>query len=72
MLGADPSLPFPVSKTPKSLTIAIAGGASSGHALFLPNQGYSPVTKEIKLPVNSRWDELLQSAEADLGPLPSN
>jgi hypothetical protein len=72
MLGADPSMPFPVSKTPGSLTIAIAGGASSGHALFLPNQGYCPVTKAIHLPGNARWEQLMQSAEAELGPLPSN
>jgi hypothetical protein len=70
-MRADPSLPFPVSKTPKSLTIAIAGGAASGHAYFLPNQGYTPVTKEIKLPEISRWDELLKGAERDMGPLPS-
>jgi hypothetical protein len=66
----DPSMPLPVSKTPKSLTIAIAGGAPSGHAYFLPNQGYTPLTKEIKLPASSRWDELLKRAEMDLGPLP--
>jgi hypothetical protein len=68
----DPSVPLPVSKTPKSLTIAIAGGAPSGHAYFLPNQGYTPVTKKIKIPENSCWNELLIRAEADLGPSPSN
>ena len=67
----DPSKPLPVSKTPRSLTIAIAGGASSGHAYFLPNQGYTPVTKEINLPASSTWDDLLKQAEQDLGPLPS-
>ena len=68
----DPSMPLPVSKTPKSLTIAVAGGAPSGHAYFLPNQGYTPVTREIKLPASSRWIELMKQAERDMGPLPSS
>jgi len=69
-LQLDPSLPLHVSQNPYSLTIAVAGGAPSGHAYFLPNQGYTPVTKEIKLPDNSNWEKLLHQAEQDLGPLP--
>ena len=67
-LNLDPTKPLPISKTPGSLVIAIAGGAASGHAYFLPNQGYSPVTKEIQVPAGGQWDELLRQADGDLGP----
>ena len=71
ILGVDPTRPLPVSRTPYSLTIAIAGGASSGHAYFLPNQGYTPVTKQIRMPAENRWTELIRKAELDLGPPPA-
>ncbi len=70
-MGLDPTMSLPVSKTPRSLTIAIAGGEQSGHAYFMPNQGYTPMSREIKLPVKSKWDELLKRAETDLGPIPA-
>ena len=71
-LRLDPTMPLPVSKSPKSLLIAIAGGAPSGHAYFMPNQGYTSVTQEIKLPSSATWDDLLKQAAQDLGPLPAS
>jgi hypothetical protein len=70
-LGLDINLPLSVSKTPKSITFIIAGGAQSGHAYFMPVQGYGLVSKEVLLPSNSKWEGLIKQAEIDLGPLPA-
>ncbi len=69
-MGMDPTMPLPVSKTPKSITIVVAGGKASAHAYFLPNQGYTLMSREIELPAKSKWDDLLKRAEKDLGSIP--
>ncbi len=70
-IGVDPTMLLPVSKTPKSLTIVVTGGEQSGHAYFMPNQGYTPVSREIRLPAKSKWDDLLNRAEKELGAVPA-
>ena len=69
-LSLDPTMPMPVSKTPKSLTIVVAGGEQSGHAYFMPNQGNTPMSREIKLPTEWKWNDLLKQAQIDLGSIP--
>lgn len=63
----DHTMPLPVSKTPRSLTIVVAGGEQSGHSYFMPNHGYTPMSRAIKLPDKTRWAGLLARAEEDLG-----
>jgi len=70
-MGLDPLMPMPVSKTPKNLTIVVAGGEQSGHAYFMPNQGDTPMSREIKLPREVKWNDLLKQAQIDLYPIPN-
>ncbi len=61
---------MPISMSPKGIRIVVAGGLQSGHMMWM-QVGCCPDTltsAEIKLPAN--WDELLEKAEEDLGPLP--
>jgi hypothetical protein len=71
-MGLDPTMPLPVSKTPKSLMIVVAGGEQSGHAYFMPNQGYTSMSRKIKLPAKAKWNNLMDQAEKDLGPVPAH
>ncbi len=62
--------PMPIAMSPKGIKIVVAGGLQSGHMMWL-QVGCCPekmTSTEIKLPSN--WDDLLTSAEADLGPVP--
>ncbi len=64
--------PVPIVMSPRGIKIVIAGGAQSGHMMWL-QVGASPeqlTSAGIKLPAN--WDELLKKGEEDLGPLPAN
>ncbi|MFC1941071.1 hypothetical protein ACFLWL_01490 [Chloroflexota bacterium] len=61
--------PWPITSKPENIMIAVAGGEQSGHGYWMQiGNSYHPTCKEIKLPPN--WDELLNKAERDLGPLP--
>ncbi len=63
--------PMPVSMSPGGIKIVVAGGAQSGHMMWL-EVGCCPeklTSAGIELPAN--WDELLEKAEEDLGSLPS-
>ncbi|MBI2958475.1 MAG: hypothetical protein HYY32_06485 [Chloroflexi bacterium] len=62
--------PLPVSLSPKGIKIVVAGGAQSGHMMWMQvGVGSEKLTSaEIKLP--RAWDTLLAKAEEDLGPLP--
>jgi hypothetical protein len=64
---------IPLTANSAQITIIIAGGEQSGHCYWMaangPN-GYLHVNDEILLPAN--WQELLQQAEKDLGPLPGS
>ena len=62
--------PMPVVPSPEGIVIVAAGGAQAGHMVWL-QVGCCPermTSAEIKLP--QHWDELLQRAEEDLGPVP--
>ncbi|MBI2908063.1 MAG: hypothetical protein HYX92_10465 [Chloroflexi bacterium] len=65
--------PCPITRNPENIMVIVAGGDQSGHGYWM-QAGYSgefvPISTEIKLPRN--WDALLERAERDLGPLPSN
>jgi hypothetical protein len=62
---------MPISASPKGIKIVVAGGLQSGHLMWLQVgcAAQRPPSAEIKLPVN--WQELLNKAEEDLGPLPA-
>jgi hypothetical protein len=63
--------PMPVSVSPDGIKIVVAGGDQSGHMMWL-QVGCCPQqlsSVEIRLPNN--WEELLQRAEADMGPIPA-
>jgi hypothetical protein len=62
---------WPVSLSPEQILIVVAGGEQAGHGSYVKpggNSGYVSVSKEVQLPSN--WDELLEQAESDLGPMP--
>jgi hypothetical protein len=63
--------PMPISASPKGIKIVVAGGLQSGHLMWLQVgcAAQRPPSAGIKLPVN--WQELLNKAEEDLGPLPA-
>ncbi|MFC2052617.1 hypothetical protein ACFLT4_07845, partial [Chloroflexota bacterium] len=61
--------PWPISSSPETIMIAVAGGEQAGHGYWMPNYLHCPVSKGIRLPAN--WEELLKDAEAELGPPPS-
>jgi hypothetical protein len=52
--------------------VIVAGGEQSQHGYWM-QMGVSglPTTAEIKLPAQEKWQELMQHAEKDLGPLPA-
>ena len=61
--------PVPITRSPKGILVAVAGGEQSGHAFWMqPGNAYLATSEEIKLP--TKWAALLQAAEEDLGPLP--
>jgi hypothetical protein len=62
--------PMPISMEPKGIKIVVAGGAQSGHMMWL-QVGCCPesvTSAPIILPAH--WNELLKKAEEDLGPVP--
>ena len=62
----------PITLKPENFMVIVAGGEQSGHGYWMQQGsvgGALPVSKEIKLPAN--WDELLEQAEQDLGPIPA-
>jgi hypothetical protein len=62
--------PMPIAPSSENIMVVVAGGEQSGHAyLMLVSLSGIVVSKEIDLPSN--WDELLNRAEDDLGPIPS-
>jgi hypothetical protein len=64
--------PFPITRRPENIMIAVAGGEQSGHSYYM-GVGLGPngaTHAEIKLPKG--WGNLLKQAEKDLGPLPAN
>ena len=66
--------PWPISRTPEQIVIAIAGGDQSGHASYVRFGGasnYEVASKGIKLPAKEKWDELLKEAEKEMGPVPA-
>ncbi|MBI2859499.1 MAG: hypothetical protein HYX90_10510 [Chloroflexi bacterium] len=69
-MGLDPTKPLTVSKTPKSIIVVVAGGEQSEHAYFMPNQGYTPMSRPIELPGKAKWESLMRRAEEELGPIP--
>jgi len=63
--------PMPVSVSPDGIRIVVAGGDQSGHMMWL-QVGCCPQqlsSVEIRLPKN--WEQLLQRAEEDMGPIPA-
>ncbi len=67
-----PQDPMPITREPKNIMIAVAGGLQSGHAYYMhvgccPN---GPSSATINLPAKANWDALLVEAEGDLGPVP--
>ncbi len=61
--------PAPLTKSPEDLMVVVAGGEQSGHAYWMQAGVANGLgSKEIKLP--AKWDELLEQAKNDLGPLP--
>ena len=62
---------IPVTLKPEQLMVVVAGGEQSMHSYFLTG-GMTLnriLSVEIELPAN--WDELLEQAEEDLGPIPA-
>ena len=63
--------PWPLTGKPENLMLLVAGGRHPTHALWMQGAQCSKAkSAEIKLPVKSKWEELLKKAEEDLGPLP--
>lgn len=61
----------PLWAKPEQLLLVTAGGDQSGHAFWMApggTSGYTTTDAAIKLPKN--WDQLIQQAEKDLGPMP--
>jgi hypothetical protein len=64
--------PMPIALGPENFIIVVAGGEQSGHSYWLQVHGgtFGPASKEIVLPKN--WNNLLEKAEEELGPLPAS
>ena len=61
--------PMPFAVSPENIMIVVAGGDQAGHGYWMQvGYGGKPLTAKIELPPN--WEELLEKAERDLGPLP--
>ena len=61
--------PWSITSKPENIMIVVAGGEQSGHGYWMQvGPCVKPMCKEIMLPPN--WEELLEKAEKDLGPLP--
>ena len=61
--------PWPITSKPENFTIVVAGGEQSGHGYWMRTAWPSKalVSRELQLPAN--WDELIEQAEAALGPI---
>jgi len=68
--GIPEGEPLPIVSKPENIMVVVAGGEQSGHSYFMAvGLGPTEVTSaEIELPAN--WDELLEEAEEDMGPVP--
>lgn len=61
--------PMPITRKPENIIIVVAGGAQSGHGFWM-HVGCctnGPTSSEVQLPAN--WNDLIQAAEMDLGPM---
>lgn len=60
--------PFPITRRPENIMIAVAGGEQAMHSYYMAvGQGPAgPTSARIELP--AKWDGLLRQAEKDLGP----
>ncbi|MBI2859318.1 MAG: hypothetical protein HYX90_09600 [Chloroflexi bacterium] len=63
--------PLPLTNASGDLMVVVAGGAQSGHAYWMQaGPGYAEGSQEIRLPARRQWQELMEQAEKDLGPVP--
>lgn len=65
--------PWQLTRTPEQILIVVAGGEQSDHAYWINlggASGYQTVTKKMKLPEKTEWDNLIKESERDLGPFP--
>jgi hypothetical protein len=61
--------PFPITQKARNIMLVVAGGSHPTHAYWMQGaQGPKTVYRKIQLPAG--WNQLLQEAEAELGPLP--
>ena len=61
--------PWPITKKPNNLLIAVAGGRHPTHAYWMQSALAPKVVSEVvELPAS--WDKLIYEAENDLGSLP--
>jgi len=71
--GIDPQSlpdPWPITRKAGNLMIVVAGGRHPTQAYWMQGaQGPKAVSVPIHLP--GHWEQLLQEAEAELGPLPA-
>jgi len=68
----DIQWPIPIADKPEDIKIVVCGGSQSGHSFWLQSGGHRKAAThaEIKLPAD--WNQLLQKAEQDLGPMPAS
>ncbi len=67
-LSSTLSDPWPLFEKPSNLMIVVAGGRHPTHAYWLQStMAPKVVNKKINLP--SAWDELIEAAARDLGPI---
>ncbi len=62
---------WPITKKPRNIVILVAGGQHSTHALWM-QAAYGPRLANAKIVLPDQWDDLIEEAERDLGPLPSS
>jgi hypothetical protein len=71
--GIDPQTlpdPWPISRKPENLMIAVAGGRHPSQAYWMQGAlGPKTVSTRIHLPAG--WEELLKEADAEMGPPPA-
>ncbi|MBI2906884.1 MAG: hypothetical protein HYX92_04430 [Chloroflexi bacterium] len=61
--------PMPITARPENIIVVVAGGEQSGHNYWMQVgvAGRQPTSAAIRLPAN--WEELIEKAEEELGPL---
>ncbi len=70
MDAADSKWPAPIADKPEDIKIVVCGGAQSGHSYWLQSGGHRQAATHAEIKLPSVWEQLIQKAKEDLGPIP--